>query len=1205
MTSGPIQPSDLRCYVPRALLDMRETGERLRSVDSSLVFADVSGFTPLSERLARRGREGSEHLTDLLNELLGPALDLALDAGGDLLCFGGDALLIHLGGPRHRDLARGVGLGMSRRFHQAARRRRVRVGMSVGVASGTVHLHRVGRRFDLLVAHGPAVREVLRLESAAEAGEVLATDGLVHEEDEIELPIVLRDPPGTAFGHVIDPHVEVALRDGLGAEHRRSVVGFIRFAVDDRTAPLEEIDAELHELVDCVDRACEATEVTLLNFDVDPIGGKLILTAGVPFTTGDDPDRMLETTLRVRAGVAPGRDVRIGVNEGPLFAGAVGSPHRQAYTIMGDCVNLAARLAGRAAPGEVVAAAGVTQRARQALREEPIEPFSVKGKSHPILASKLVGFGTPNLGADHGLTSLRGRDEELARLVARTVESTRGHGSLVEIVAPPGTGKTRLVSELRDRTELPDLSIECGRYLASTAYGALAEALRGLIRAAVPDPSVSWRVALDEVVADRAPHLTEVVPILAIPFGETGEENRHTTDLSSEARRSRLQTAIAELMVALVDRPALLVIEDAHWMDEASAELLSSQTGRLTAEGWLVVVTRRPESTGWAPDAADLRLELGPLDEASALQLALDLSAQHPLPNHVMARLVERSHGNPLFLAQLVRSVSSGSALEDLPDRIETLIEAHLDRLPAGQRSALRAASVLGARFDPELLDAIRPGASEELANVGELVSSSEGEVRFRHALYRDTAYVALPVRQRRALHRAAAEAIERSAGDQREGVVELLAEHWDRAGEARRAWPFLRAAADRSQRDFAPQQALEFLLRARRTARWLDHEQRTELAGVDEQIGVLAETIGRYEDAERAFRRARRRVDRAEDVARLIGLEARVARSSRSLKVARQRYRRALALAPPEASHVRADLLIGLSSVLERQGRHGEKLPILEEALAHATTSGDHDVVAHTHLLLGNTLGDLGDPRAVDHFEQALALFESTNNVWGIASTQNNLGVEAYYAGDWEKSASHYLAAAEGYQRLGDETNHAMALNNLGEIHSDLGRYDAAAHAFTEARRMWRAVGFGLGVGLASSNLGRVAARQAHFEDAEAHFDEARRWFEQVDASGFLLELDARIAASRVAAGDAAGARDLVEATLARGDELQPTVRCQLLRTRALAAAALGAPTAARADLAEAAALAGSVGASHELLECEVVARDLDAMGDTDMLVS
>jgi len=299
-------------YASRALAELVDQQKRHQSVDSSLVFADVSSFTPLTERLARRGREGSEQLTELLNDLFGPTLDAALDRGGDLLSFGGDALLIHVRSSDHQHMVREIATAMMDAFGRAARRRRVGVQISVGVASGLVHLHRCGRRFNTLVVHGPAVAEVQRLETAASGGQILAADGPVtsaqangngngdgNGDGNGNGTRTRRLGPSPAHDKLVDPSIAAALDRGDLAEHRRAVIGFIRYVIDPHSMP-EELDGLLDHLFATVEDACLATGVALINSDIDPLGGKLTLTAGVPTTTGDDADRLIEAAIRIR-----------------------------------------------------------------------------------------------------------------------------------------------------------------------------------------------------------------------------------------------------------------------------------------------------------------------------------------------------------------------------------------------------------------------------------------------------------------------------------------------------------------------------------------------------------------------------------------------------------------------------------------------------------------------------------------------------------------------------------------------------------------------------------------------------------------------------------------------------------------------------------------------------------------------------------------
>lgn len=1201
--------ADAPSFVSAELVDLVANGTLRRTCDASLVLADVSGFTPLTERYAKRGRIGSEALTDLVNSLFGPTLDSALGAGGDLLSFGGDALLVMFEGDGHRERAAAAAVEMQTEFNAQARRARVNVSMSVGVASGDVHLHIVGARGRALIAHGPAVERCIALESTAAPGEVLAEDGPVSRSaaaagsrgsasqrrtrrPRADLVHRRATPPGRLA--LLDPYIAAAVEAGATPEHRRSVVAFLRYDID-ASAPADEVDALLRPMFAEVERACAEFDVTVLNSDVDRGGGKFTLAAGVPFTTGDDTDRMLGAACAIVDGCDPALAVRIGVSEGPVFAGPVGSPTRVAYTIMGDDVNLAARVAARASPRTVLATQSVLDRSSTPFAVDHIDPFTVKGKTDPVLAAR-VGAAEdrqPNrtssgaLSDSPGSSPLYGRDAVIEQL--QVLLTTTGHGA-VQLIGAAGLGKSRVVSRLLSESGVDYAVIEAGRYLSATPYGAIAPAILHLL--GVTERSSARRV-LTELVETRCPSLSAWLPFIGVPLGLELPGSPATDGVAAEFRRRQMHRVFGEFLGHCIDPPVLLVVEDAHWLDEASADLLDSILPSKLESGWAVLATRRDDPTGWRPSFPSTTIELGPLDTDAATAFANEVCSDRPLTNLVVRRLVDRSDGNPLFLSQLVAAVADGADVDELPDRVEVLIEARMDRLTAEARSVLRGAAVLGQSFELWLIESMVHGAAQHLSLLGEFLESDDDVYRFRHALYRDTAYVALSARVRKEMHTLAAEAIELRHAPDTHDVTELLAEHWDSAGEPELAWPHLRLAARHAATDHAPFEASRFLERAVQGASRIASIPSHEIVEVYEELGHTYELLGRFEEAEGSFRRARKRSTAPTTIARLLGGEARVARATRDLSTAIRRYRKALKVVPADDHLGRSELLVGLSSVLERQGRHREKFPLLEAAVDEATRSGDVAAIAHAHLLLGNLHGDLGRPGAVDHFDTALNLYTSIGHLWGVASSRNNLGVECYYEGRWNHALDHYGDAADGYRRLGDETNVAMTLNNIGEIHSDQGRWEDAAIEFEEARRMWKASAFGLGVGLTCSNLGRLAARKRDFTTATAEFAVARTEFESISAHGRILELDARVADAALRSGDPAAALRLARQTL-RSEELQPTVRCELLRTCAVALDALGRTTEADLELSRARIIASASGADYEMVVCEVAARDM-----------
>ncbi|MGZ8734906.1 MAG: adenylate/guanylate cyclase domain-containing protein, partial [Acidimicrobiia bacterium] len=445
MTSETVATAVLRPYLPRLVLDWAhdEPEARWKSIDGTFVFADLSGFTKMSERLARLGRLGAEEVTESIGTCFAELLEIVYDDGGGLVKFGGDALFLLFSGDDHVVRAARSAAGMRSRLRTAGKfvtpAGNVTLRMSVGVHTDTFHCFLVGGSSRELIVVGQAASTVVAMEGAATAGRIVLS-----QETAAALPdrsrgapfgpgvLLARAPTGAppASLHPIPPldgidlgayvPTEVrahAIGGGQEPEHHTVTVAFVHFdGVDGfltREGPERTADA-LEELVTTVGDACEQHGVALLATDVDGDGGKLMLASGAPRALGQPEERMLAAALRI---VDAGTElpVRIGVHRGAVFAGDVGPPYRRTYTVMGDTVNLAARLMGAAKPGQIVTTAEVLDRS-PTFGAETLPPMRVKGKREPVHAFTVIGARRARAGAvaggGHQLPFV-GRDAEL------------------------------------------------------------------------------------------------------------------------------------------------------------------------------------------------------------------------------------------------------------------------------------------------------------------------------------------------------------------------------------------------------------------------------------------------------------------------------------------------------------------------------------------------------------------------------------------------------------------------------------------------------------------------------------------------------------------------------------------------------------------------------------------------------------------------
>lgn len=1213
--------SQVDLYLPRLVLGWGEENDsqRYREIEGTLVHVDISGFTAMSERLARKGLVGSEEVAAVLNATFTELLTVANTDGGDLLKFGGDALLLLFQESNHAARACRAAYGMRQALRTVGNIQtsagRVKLRMSVGVHSGIFDLLMVGSSHRELIVAGPAASQTIVMEEAAEAGEIMVSHSTASGLTAADLgaprgsgQLLRRAPsvdgdasPPIAAHHAdeIDGFVPVALRPVLRAasptgEHRRVTIGFVKYLGADRIIEQEglvEFADRIDELVNITQQAADAYEVTFLSSDIDVDGGKLILVSGAPDAHSNDEERMLRAVRRI-VDSQPRLTIKIGVNRGHVFAGDVGAPFRRTYTIIGDAVNLSARVMARAAQGQILVTPKVLEHSATTFETETVEPFHVKGKTEPIEA-ETVGAIT---GVKHrGLRRLplTGREAE-AQILTDGLQSARANrGTIVEISGIAGIGKSRLLEELHEASsDLTSLRASCERYEASTPYFPFRNLLRQVAGIDEDADHQAAGVQLQDLIKRRAPFLLPWVPLLAVPMDVEVAETPESTDLSSKFRRRRTHQAVRDFMRSILSSPTVTTIEDVQWMDDASADLLRELVGSVAETPWLICVTRQPEAGGYQREAGDPgeTIDLQPLDSEAAYRLALAATEDSPMLQHRLKSLIEQSGGNPLFLLELLDHTEG---TEDLPDSVEALVSARIDRLDLELRRLLRYSAVVGVTFDQELVaetagdevpEARQPTSWDRLS---EFIEQDDGQLRFRHSLYRDVAYEGLPFRLRRQLHERIGSVIETRSGDHPEEQAELLSLHYLRGENFNKAWHYATLAGDEARGSYANVEAAEFFRRAQVAGRRLPEIPASEYARVCEALGDVLELAGLYDDADRALRDARRSVP--EDPiwqARLMGKQGLLRERKGSLSHALQWFSRGLSLLEEEADrNARADLFINYAGVRFRQGRFAACIKWCERALEQLEGSSNTKSKAHALHLLVTAYAHLNNPTSESAGEQALAMYEQLGDLVGQANVLNNLGVRAYYQGKWDLALDYWTRGREAREKAGDVVGAATQVNNLGEIYSDQGRYDEAAEMFRTALRVWRSAHFPVGIALATSNLGRLAARSGNHEEAGDTLREAIDLFEQQGAESFIAETMTRLAENYVLAGDSQRGLDTIKATLDRlsGGEAAQVLMPAIRRVRAYALAQQQRWDEAIADLTEAVRQASEAHGDYE----------------------
>ncbi|MCG8346978.1 MAG: AAA family ATPase, partial [Chloroflexales bacterium] len=787
-------------YLPRHLVARRlattTDGPWLEWVEGSLLFADVSGSTALAEQLTALGREGIEIVTNTLNDFFDTMLTIIKSYGGDLLNFGGDALLVLFRGPDHPHVASHAAAALLAKLSGFERTvpgiGTFTLSMRIGVESGCVALASAGHPEALRYsALGNVVNRVARAETYCEKGElalgpgawsVIAdsaegeelADGYVRVRDlqphSFNPGLLPRDEPVTAPPEQaipmlvqqlnrISPYLPTGLlsrilvdpqRPRIEADLRPVTVLFAQIiglgALVEALEP-EQAASILDAFLRPMQEAIQRFGGVINKLDLADEGDKILAIFGAPVAYEDHAERAARAALAMLDLYEQLNEqhptwnikIRLGLNTGIVFAGNVGTAERKEYTVMGDAVNVAARVMGQAAWGEIwcsaATAAPITSRLLCADRGR----FAVKGKSEPLHLLRIEGVQEPRSTVQAQESPMVGRQAELDWLRERLAAARAGQGKVARIAGDAGVGKSCLIATLLAEARVENvrvIHVACLSYAMTTPYSPWSDWLKELCGIVAEDDQAE-RVAKLGAMLDRLPgDAHDWLPLLAPLVRVEVEETQLTRALDPQQRRERRFELIAHLLRAFANSPQvmpnnrnglaqplalgaqqqtplLVVFEDLHWADQTSLDLWQYVTEQIADLPVFLLGVHRPQF-GWgadAPDGADV-LTLNELSPADSEALLLARLGSRAVSTELLQQIVARANGNPLFLEELLRAVigANGSAttsLDQLPDSLNDLLLARIDQLDEYSRSLLRIASVIGQRFPVGVLQFI------------------------------------------------------------------------------------------------------------------------------------------------------------------------------------------------------------------------------------------------------------------------------------------------------------------------------------------------------------------------------------------------------------------------------------------------------------------------------------------------------------------
>jgi len=1250
-------------YAVRLLADSAGAPPFVERADAVVLFADIVGFTPMSAALAGAGPSGTEELSDVLNSFFARMTGLVAGYGGTIANFAGDAVtcLFPLRaqarvGTVRRSVQCALDMQAATRGFQTVRTRAgsFSLAMRAGLGAGRVLVAVVGdpaTRLEHVLA-GEAVDRALAAERRAARSQVVVDATLLVGGHGIELArgpgaaaVAARlstrprraapRPPAAAAAAAaaaaerlpafLHPAIAERIRRGqagLVNEHRTVTMAFIGFPdlVSDHPGAVDRLQRYVATAVRVIDR----WGGHLRQVNIGDKGSLLVVAFGAPVGHEDHEEQAVRCCVELLG--LPGGPFRAGVTTGCVWCGEVGSDARREYAIVGDPVNLAARLMEAAAPGQALVDRATWEGAHGAAVGSHLGPIAVKGKSESVdvWAVRDIRDRAQTSASPSAAPVLVGRRTELRRIRELVEGVAAGRGAVLGVRGEPGIGKSRLATEalsLARRRGFSTYVGTCRSLSPAFSYLVWRSIWRDLLGLDRFDSFDEQRTALDRRFGERAPLLAAVLNIPVL-------DSDLTVALDPPTRAKLLHALLLE---ALRERagsgPVALLLEDCHWIDQPSQTLLEFLVRNLVDRPVLFVVTARPADTGPRPLDAASRLPhftgitLGDLPAADAEELARQRVRQlygpgRDLPGDTVSRVVERSGGNPFYLEELLslvhaRGPGRGDAL-DLPDSVQRVVMARVDQLSESEKAVMKVASVMGPRFRAEWISACYPAAgppaevTRHLQRLDDLrltrlrATAPEPEHGFRHTITQEVTYQSLTRHFQKQMHERIAGYIEETYEQRLPLVVDVLAYHYGRTDRSDKQRVWFQAAADAAKATFANEAAVAYY------ERLLPLLPEPGSGRVLVDLGAVWQLTGHWGEAQQAYLRALGTARRAGDRS----LFAVGARELGDLFMYTQSYAEAIKwLTSAADAFERLGDRQGLSRTLDRlayaliqQGSYPQALSVSERHLAIATEAGDLAgmSVAFDHLGLVRVYtgdsADAGDSAgALALLRRSLQAATEAGDRRGATHAANNLGLLYATRGDHVQALACFEQALTVAQEIGYRQMAAVIIGNIGEPYRERGEYEQATSCFAHALRIAAELGDGTSVANRIASLAATGAAQGDVRVAEHRFEHAIRLARTLDAPHFLCEWLHDLAQLLVSGGRLQEAEPLNEEALAvavRHGERDTELRARLLSLR-LRVALHGLPAAGAAR--EVAALECSWSGTAER------AAILDALGQLD----
>ncbi len=907
-------------------------------------------------------------------------------------------------------------------------------------------------------------------------------------------------------------------------------------------------------------------------------GDGLMALFGAPISYENNAERAVRAALDMQAEVDQwSRQVkndqgvelkmRVGLHSGSVIVGGIGTNLMMNYTAIGDTVNLAHRIEESASSGSILVSEAVFRATKNIFEFDSVEGLKLKGIDQVITAYKVKGFNTKP-GQKRGVDGLKapmiGRESELNTLKKAVTNLVKNkQGQFILVTGEAGIGKSRLINEWISLLKKAPVNVLIGSsltYRRSVSYWVFLELLRNWIGIHNPtsDDKASQKLSklVNEKLGARSPEILPYLEyLLSLPFTNPSSADR-LRRLDAGQLRKQIFLAVRDLILAEARlQPLIIILEDLHWADEASLDLLEFLMETLKQTPFIVVAVSRPitgtpveQIQSWSQlhlAEKSSQVVLKNLSNDQSQDLLQKLIAIENFPEGLRQKIIQNAEGVPLYLEEILHMLIDKGILQsengvwrvaskdyltalEVPDSVQGLILARFDRLNEFSRKILQHATVIGNHFNKSLLSYLLQPLDEanldqaliEMVEKEFIIPSPEAnhdEYIFRHMLMSEAIYQTMLKRERSLLHGKVGEALENLYPDRIHENIELLARHYSWSPQTERALHYLILAGQKAAQGYVNEQAQEHFKLAFEFLSKVNHTTEQTLQ-VNIGLGDLSLLAGEYQPARQYFQSAIDELDQnpypllEKDKSVLLRKIANTLERQGDYDPALTHLEKASQSLeeienPPITE--KAQILNDIGWIQFRKGDLDAAGDYLFKALTLVENQEQFEITASVYNRLAGVYYQKDQlDQAGLYLRKSLVLRQEIGDIGGVARSFNNLGLMGWKRGDWNSALENFKRSADLHGTLGDVEGMIEVHINLGLLLLDRGELDEARRNLSQALSRARQIGHTYYVGLISLDFARLFLASEDWQAALEYSQRSLETFREIGAQDHLVDI-------------------------------------------------------------------------------------------------